>query len=151
VRTSERACDCGTAIRLSDLAGPVCYDPVYNEFRLTIGSNQHRLVYCFSCGGKLPDSTRSRRFATPSMQECEQAAAIMHRCRSAGDIVHELGPSDAADEWDARSQWPPTNRPWRRQFIYAKRWSTLVLVVIEYADGSLSFGINGQPITQNMH
>jgi hypothetical protein len=148
VRNAERACDCGAAIRCTDLGGPIHYDPIYNEFHLTIGSQQHRLVYCFSCGGKLPDSTRNRRFTTPSMQECEQAAAIMHLCRSAGDILHELGPSDATHEWDARSRWPPTDRPWRRQFVYAKRWSTLVLVVIEHADGSLSFGINGQPSGQ---
>src|SRR5271154_1955287 len=138
----ERACDCGTTIRCADAGESIRYDAIHNEFDLVIGSRLHRLIYCFNCGGKLPDSTRSRRFATPSMHECEDVATIMHRCRSAGDIVHQLGPSDEMGEWDKRGQWPPTDRPWRRQFVYTRRWNSLVLVVVEYADGSLSFGIN---------
>jgi hypothetical protein len=142
----ERPCDCGTAIRCADVGGAITYDPIYNEFHLDIGGRRHQLIYCFNCGGKLPDSTRDKRFAAPSLKECEQVAVIMNRCRSAGDIVHELGPSDVTSEWDAHSHWPPKDRPWRRQFVYTRRWITLVLVVVEYADGSLSFGINGQAI-----
>jgi hypothetical protein len=143
----ERTCDCGMAIRCADVGGPITYDPIFNEFHLEIGALRHQLIYCFSCGGKLPDSTRDQRFTAPSLEECEQVAAIIHRCRSARDIVHELGPSDAASEWDALTHWPPKDRPWRRQFVYTRRWRTLVLVVVEHADGSMSFGINGQPLT----
>jgi hypothetical protein len=139
-------CDCGLAVRCADLGVPVTFDPIYNEFYLAIGSRRHQLIYCFNCGGKLPDSTRDKRFNTPSLAECEQVAAIMSRCRSAGDIAHELGQSDATSEWDALTHWPPRDRPWRRQFVYTRRWITLVLVVVEYADGSLSFGVNGQSI-----
>jgi hypothetical protein len=145
-RKTERACDCGAAIRCADVAGPVVYDEMTNEFHLIVGERRHRLVYCFNCGGKLPESTRGRRFTTPSAVECGQVAVIVHSCRSAADVVHELGSGDVISVWDMRSHWPPGDRPWRRQFVYTRRWKTLVLVVVEYADGSLSFGINGQPL-----
>jgi hypothetical protein len=145
-RDVERTCDCGMVIRCADVRGPVSFDPIYNEFHLTVDGRRHQILYCFNCGGKLPESTRDKRFNTPSPAECQEVAALMSRCRLAGDIVHELGPSDATSRWDALTDWPPGNRPWRRQFVYTRRWITLVLVVVEYADGSLSYGINGQPI-----
>ena len=98
VRAMERPCDCGTAIRCADLGGPLVYDPIYNELQLVMRERRFRLLYCFNCGGRLPDSMRGRRFTTPSAQECEQIARILHRCRSAEDVLRELGPSDVTDE-----------------------------------------------------
>jgi hypothetical protein len=147
-RETDRTCDCGTIIRCTDArGGPVSYDSIYNEFHLALGTSAHvRLWYCFHCGGRLPESTRGRRFTSPSLIECEQVTAIIHRCRSAADLVREIGPGDGMKMGEL-TKWPPmTDRPWRRQFAYTRRWKTLVLLVIEYTDGSLSFGINGQPV-----
>jgi hypothetical protein len=146
-RETDRTCDCSTIVRCADAAnGRVTYDPIYNEFHLALGDSARiRLLYCFQCGGRLPESTRGRRFTSPSLRECEQVTGIIHRCRSAADVVHELGASDTSSA--ELTTWPPmTDRPWRRQFAYTRRWKTLVLIVIEYSDGSLSFGINGQPV-----
>src|SRR5207248_3787795 len=138
----DRPCDCGVVLRYAIAGGstPVRYDESLNEFLLNVGRTSYRLVYCFTCGGKLPESMRGRRFMTPSADDCAAVAAVVPRCRSTADVLRELGPADPADFWGARQQpWPPGERTWRRQLVYARRWRTVVLVVVEYSDGSISF------------
>jgi hypothetical protein len=144
----DRPCDCGAVLRCAAAGAgtPVYYEEVFNEFRLEVARVSWRLVYCFNCGGRLPESVRGRRFSAPSAEDCAAVAAILPRLRSVGDVLCELGPADPVDFWDARLQWPPRERSWRRQLVYARRWRSMVLVVMEYADGSVSFGLNGKPV-----
>src|SRR5580765_1276881 len=99
---TERPCDCGIAIRCVDARGPVRYDESLNEFLLDVGRQSYRWIYCFNCGGRLPESMRGRRFTTPSTDDCAAVAAILPRCRTVADVLRELGPGDRLEFWDAR-------------------------------------------------
>jgi hypothetical protein len=103
------------------------------------------MYYCFSCGGRLPESSRAENFLTPDEGERAQATRLLAEAATIEDVCRILGRPDNIYEWEA---WQRTTTRdvlvWKRTLRYSTRWKTLVLDVQELPDGSIHYLVFGQ-------
>src|ERR1700730_12421000 len=94
---NPKNCECGTMRGLaSDPLSPIEYDERLNEFHLISRDEKvHYLMYfCFSCGGKLPDSKRMSLFTEPSVEEIKEVTDLLANVSSIQQVKQALGDPD---------------------------------------------------------
>jgi hypothetical protein len=114
-----------------DPAYPVKFDGEHGEYWL-VGDGDIALMYfCFSCGGRLPESKRSTLFTTPTDADVAAVTRIIAQLKSVEDAVRLLGQPD--ERYDAP---PLLGADWNRTLRYSSRWESLFLDVQELPDGT---------------
>ena len=124
---------------------PIRYDSKFNEYSLEFGSDNGGNIYfeyCFSCGGRLPESKRGDFFTTPDKDLVNQYKKMLRGVNSAEEIIQILGTPDFQynnptireidkDLYGIKEQ--------KRQFDYKQLSETFILSVSEYADGTFDY------------
>jgi len=76
-------CSCGNPAKWAeDSTFPVEYDSQTGEFNVIHGKSvkgRWRMLFCPSCGGRLPESRRSLFFTTPSDEEKQEVTRLVER------------------------------------------------------------------------
>lgn len=140
----ERPCDCGTPQRSSaDPGCPVEFDSEMNEFHLIHKRMRAVMRYCFWCGGRLPESKRDQFFSEPSESEKREVSRLLKGVKTIGDARTVLGEPDETFDGNETEQGESSLR-WKQMLRYSRRWKTLVLSVMEMADGTISYITCGQ-------
>ena len=144
-------CSCGIPAKWAeDDTFPVEYDSETGEFSVIHGRSgkaRWRMVFCPSCGGRLPESRRPSFFTTPSEQEKQEVAGLLKGIHDIASMQRVLGDPDAVVEWSDTQEMPEGRygaRKWKRQFTYQRRWNTLVLIAFQEEDDSITFSISGR-------
>lgn len=123
---------------------PLTYDDHVEEVQLLLSGRDGIAVvrYCPFCGEKL-ESDRSKLFTEPTDDDCEDVREQLKGLASLDDVVAKLGEPN-----DQGTGCGPESRPWRQWARYTEIWNSLVLIVGEHEDGSISWIISGQPVAK---
>jgi hypothetical protein len=140
---------------VADPMFPIEYDERTNEYQIVLNGIRITMVYCFRCGGRLPESKRGSLVTTPADSEMAEVDALLKGARSISDVIRILGAPDTIHEgaYHARTETAPTQAPgdcrvipWKQQLDYCERWESLTLIVHENLDGSVAYLIGGKEI-----
>jgi len=144
-------CSCGNPAKWAeDSTFPVEYDSQTGEFNVIHGKSvkgRWRMLFCPSCGGRLPESRRSLFFTTPSDEEKQEVTRLVERIHDPASLQQVLGEPDEVADWSETREIPEDHYgvlKWKRQFTYQKRWRTLVLTAFQGEDDSITFSISGR-------
>jgi hypothetical protein len=150
---TERPCACGLPEKWAkDPRVPVRFDARTNEFSIVYesrGQGEWVMRYGPSCGGSMPESRRGSLFTEPDDAEVGEITELM---RGVGDVAamrEVLGEPDQISDWDSTEELEQEARlygtqRWTRAFTYGSRWTSLVLFVHEFEDGSVTYGYHGR-------
>jgi hypothetical protein len=147
----KELCSCGSPAKWAeDATFPIEYDSQTGEYNVVhgmSGKGRWRMLFCPSCGGRLPESRRSAFFTTPSDEEKQEVARLLERIHDPATLQQVLGDPDEVAEWSETGEAPWDHygvRKWKRQLTYQKRWRTLVLTAFQGEDDSITFSISGR-------
>lgn len=146
-------CGCGVwAKRANDPFFPIWYNAKTNEYILLFGriaANAVTIIFCPSCGGRMPKSRRGDLFTIPIDEELAEARALLEQVDGVDAMRSLLGEPDAVFDGFKDEYGEPLRNPdgpdLIRQYTYSSRWKTLSVSIQEYEGGTLQFFFMGQP------
>jgi hypothetical protein len=135
-----RMCECGMPDRFAiDPAYPVKFDGEMNEYNVVGDGRIARMYYCFSCGGRLPESKPSKYFTVPDEADQAEVRTIIAGIKSIDDLRRTLGEPD--DTFDGAA-FPCVE--WKRTYRYSTRWKSLFLDAQEMPDATIRIVYGGR-------
>ncbi len=135
-----KMCQCGMPDRFAvDAAYPVKFDAELNEYDLVGDGRIARMYYCFSCGGRLPESKSSKYFTVPDEADQAEVSRIIAGIKTIDELRRTLGEPD--DTFDGAT-FPGVD--WKRTFRYSTKWKSLSLDAQEMPDGTVRIIYSGR-------
>jgi hypothetical protein len=135
-----KVCKCGMPDRFAvDPAYPVKFDAEQQEYNLVGDGRLVIMYFCFSCGGRLPESKRSKYFTTPDDADETEVRKLIGQTKSIEDVLRILGVPDETFEGLA---FPGVD--WKRTYRYSTKWKSLFLDVQEKDGGTIEFLYGGR-------
>jgi hypothetical protein len=122
----------------------VVFEPEMNEYNLVIGHNHWIMEYCFSCGGRLPDSRRGDLFLTPSEADVRAVRNAMDGMKTVAEVIAVLGEPDESVNRPESLPPHPKEVVWRRQLRYSRVWPSLDLTILELPSGEIQYVFSGK-------
>ena len=125
-------------------SSPLTYNDHVQEVQLLLSGGDALAVvrYCPFCGEKVK-SGRAKLFTKPTDEDGDDVRQQLKGLGSLDDVMAKLGEPN-----DQGTGCGPESRPWRQWARYSEIWNSLVLIIGEHEDGSISWVISGQPVAK---
>jgi len=150
----KEICDCGQPQEMAeDPKCPVEFAENVNEFHLTDSSGGYWVMYfCPFCGGRLPESLRSRLFQRISDEERARLILMTEHLRTEKEVLAALGEPDDRNPHGVGRKIPeqdgqPARETWYPVMLYRKLSETADVRVTLYPNGKVSVSLQGKAIS----
>ena len=121
---------------------PFTYDERIQEVQLLLTVDDRVAVvrFCPFCGEKL-ESGRSKLFTEPTDDECEDVWRKLEGLATLDEVIAKLGEPDDRGIGNGTA-----SDRWREWIVYREIWDSLMIIIGEHEDGTVSCTISGQPV-----
>ena len=104
----KEICDCGVLEHASkEPDSAIRWDAGMNEYHIVdTRGGQMMVYYCPFCGGRVPESRRSSKFAHVTQQEEARIFELFRGFRTVADVIAKYGPADEEREFASSVRSP---------------------------------------------